>query len=100
MTEQPYTYLSMSIDPGERSRVRMSLCGSMIRARAWVLDSGRPHLALEPDEADVTVSTTRSGPVAAKDLDIVRQVFGAAARHLAGCELMHAEHAQVTDRAA
>ena len=95
MTEQPYTLLSMSIDPGERPRIRISLCGSIIRARARVLESGRPYLALESDEADVTVTTTGSGPVTAKDLDIARQIFSAAARYLADCERMHAE--QVTD---
>ena len=49
MTEQPYTLLSMSIDPGERPRIRISLCGSIIRARARVLESGRPYLALESE---------------------------------------------------
>jgi hypothetical protein len=90
----------MSIDPGERPRIRISLCGSIIRARARVLESGRPYLALESDEADVTVTTTGSGPVTAKDLDIARQIFSAAARYLADCERMHAEHTQASDSAA
>ncbi|MBE3012292.1 hypothetical protein IL992_24315 [Microbispora sp. NEAU-D428] len=48
----------------------------------------------------MTVSTTGAGPVSAEDLDIAREIFNAAARYLADCERLHAEHAQVTDSAA
>jgi len=100
MTGRPYTHLSMSINSGERPRIGISFYASITRARARVLESGRPYLALESDEADVTVTTTGSGPVTAKDLDIARQIFSAAARYLADCERMHAEHTQASDSAA
>ncbi|WP_182881671.1 hypothetical protein [Microbispora sp. H10949] len=100
MTGRPYTHLSMSIDPGERPHIGISFYASITRARAWVLESGRPYLVLESDEADVTVSTTGAGPVTAEDLDIARQIFNAAARYLADCERIHAEHAQASDSAA
>ncbi|MEU6425615.1 hypothetical protein ABZ860_06920 [Microbispora sp. NPDC046973] len=100
MTGRPYTHLSMSIDPGERPRIGISFYASITRARARVLESGRPYLVLESDEADVTVSTTGAGPVTAADLDIAREIFNAAARYLADCERIHAEHTQATDSAA
>ncbi|NJP30159.1 hypothetical protein FLW53_39420 [Microbispora sp. SCL1-1] len=101
MNWRPYTHLSMSIDPGERPRIGISFYASITRARARVLESGRPYLVLESGEADVTVSTTgAAGPVTAADLDIAREIFNAAARYLADCERMHADHAQVTDSAA
>ncbi len=101
MTGRPYTHLSMSIDPGERPRIGISFYASITRARARVLESGRPYLVLESNEADVTVSTTgAAGPVTAADLDIAREIFNAAARYLADCERLHTEHAQATDSAA
>jgi hypothetical protein len=90
----------MSIDPGERPRIGISFYASITRARARVLESGRPYLVLESDEADVTVSTTGAGPVTVEDLDIARQIFNAAARYLADCERIHAEHTQATNSAA
>ncbi|MEU8278253.1 hypothetical protein ACFYOK_34725 [Microbispora bryophytorum] len=101
MNWRPYTHLSMSIDPGERPRIGISFYASITRARARVLESGRPYLVLESDEADVTVSTTgAAGPVTAEDLDIAREIFNAAARYLADCERLYAEHTQATDSAA
>ncbi|GAB3163806.1 hypothetical protein [Microbispora hainanensis] len=100
MNWRPYTHLSMSVDPGERPRIGVSFYASITRARARVLESGRPYLVLESDEADVTVSTTGAGSVTAEDLDIAREIFNAAARYLADCERMHADHAQATDSAA
>ncbi|MGW5262283.1 hypothetical protein ACWEQG_15005 [Microbispora sp. NPDC004025] len=100
MAHGPYTYVSMSIDPGQRSRIGISFYASITRARARVLESGRPYLVLESDEADVTVSSTGAGPVTAEDLDIAREIFNAAARYLADCERLHAEHIQATDTAA
>ncbi|OPG13849.1 hypothetical protein [Microbispora sp. GKU 823] len=100
MTGRPYTHLSMSIDPGERPRIGISFYASITRARARVLESGRPYLVLESDEADVTVSTTGAGPVTAEDLDIARAIFNAAARYLADCERLHADHTEATDSAA
>ncbi|MGW5261606.1 hypothetical protein ACWEQG_11555 [Microbispora sp. NPDC004025] len=100
MTGRPYTHLSMSIDPGERPRIGISFYASITRARARALESGRPYLVLESDEADVTVSTTGAGPVTTEDLEIAREIFNAAARYLADCERLHAEHAQATDTAA
>ncbi len=65
-----------------------------------MLESGRPYLVLESDEADVTVSTTGAGSVPADDLDIAREIFNAAARYPADCERTYAEHAQAADSAA
>ncbi|MEV5743021.1 hypothetical protein AB0L30_23435 [Microbispora rosea] len=99
----------MSIDPGQRPRIGISFYASITRARArvlesgrpyLVLESGRPYLVLESDEADVTVSTTGAGPVTSEDLDTAREIFNAAARYLADCERMHADHTQATDTAA
>ncbi|WP_432869255.1 hypothetical protein [Microbispora rosea] len=104
MKWRPYTHLTMSVDPGERPRIGVSFYGSITAAGARVLESGRPFLILESGEADVTVSTTgAAGPVTAEDLNIARQIFNAAARYLADCERMHAdhtEHAQATGPAA
>ncbi|MEU7881135.1 hypothetical protein [Microbispora bryophytorum] len=101
MNWRPYTHLSLSIDPGERPRIGISFYASITRARARVLESGRPYLVLQSDEADVTVSTTgAAGPVTAEDLDIAREIFNAAARYLADCERLHAEHTQATHSAA
>jgi len=91
----------MSINSGERPRIGISFYASITRARARVLESGRPYLVLQSDEADVTVSTTgAAGPVTAADLDIAREIFNAAARYLADCERLHTEHTKVTDSAA
>ena len=103
MAHGPYTHVSMSIDLGQRPRIGVSFYASITRARARLLESGRPYLVLESDEADVMVSTTGAGPVTAEDLDIARQIFNAAARYLADCERLHAdhtEHAQATGPAA
>ncbi|WP_182897907.1 hypothetical protein [Microbispora sp. H10830] len=100
MAQGPCTHVSMSIDPGQHPRIGISFCASINRARARVLESGRPYLVLESDEADVTVSTTGAGPITAEDLDIARQIFNAAARYLADCERIHAEQAQACDSAA
>ncbi|MEV4293383.1 hypothetical protein [Microbispora rosea] len=100
MTHGPYTHVSMSIDPGHRPRIGISFYASITRARARVLESGRPYLVLESDEADATVSTTGAGPVTAQDLEVARQIFNAAARYLADCERLHAEHDQATGSAA
>ncbi|GIH62216.1 hypothetical protein [Microbispora siamensis] len=100
MAHGPYTHVSMSINPGQRPRIGISFYASLTRARARVLESGRPYLVLESDEADVTVSTTGAGPVTPEDLEVARQIFNAAARYLADSERLHAEHAQARDSAA
>ncbi|MEU8194417.1 hypothetical protein AB0C10_11625 [Microbispora amethystogenes] len=100
MAHSPYTHVSMSIDPGRRPRIGVSFYTPVLRAGARVLDSGRPFLSLESDEANVTVSTTGAGPVTAGDVEVGRQIFNAAARYLADCERMHADQSADSDQLA
>ncbi len=88
---KPYTYVTMSINPDQAPCLRISLYTSDLRTRALVTESGRPYLALESDEAGVSVSTTGGGHVTPADVDTARQIFNAAARYLADCERLHAE---------
>ncbi|MEU8176371.1 hypothetical protein AB0C14_26155 [Microbispora hainanensis] len=98
MARGHYTHVSMSIDPGRRPRIGVSFYTPVLRAGARVLESGRPFLSLESDEADVTVSTTGAGPVTAEDVGVARQIFNAAARYLADCERMHADQPADSDQ--
>ncbi|WP_327048822.1 hypothetical protein OG320_13620 [Microbispora sp. NBC_01189] len=97
MARGPYTHVSMSIDPGRRPRIGVSFYTPVLRAGARVLESGRPFLSLESDEANVTVSTTGAGPVTAGDVEVARQIFNAAARYLADCERLHADQSADSD---
>ncbi|MCC5579707.1 hypothetical protein IMZ11_29175 [Microtetraspora sp. AC03309] len=99
MERDPYTYVAMSIDPGKPLRLGVSFYTPDLRVEASVLDSGRPYLSIESNEADITVSTSGAGPVTTADLDIARQIFNAAARYLADCERLHDEHQSATSPA-
>ncbi|MFF3671357.1 hypothetical protein [Microtetraspora malaysiensis] len=91
MERDPYTYVTMSIDPGAPAYLAVSFYTPELRVGASVLDPGRPYLSIESDEADITVSTSGAGPVTTADVDIARQIFNAAARYLADCERLHNE---------
>ncbi|MEW9531907.1 hypothetical protein [Microbispora sp. NPDC049125] len=97
MTRAPYTFVNMSMDPGQRPRISVSFYTSGLRLRARVLESGRPYLALESDEVEVSVSTTGAGPVTTADVEVARQIFNAAARYLADCQRLHAESPELSD---
>ncbi|GAA4599115.1 hypothetical protein GCM10023194_78310 [Planotetraspora phitsanulokensis] len=91
MTLAPYTHVTMSIQPGEAPHIGVSFHTPDLRASASVLNTGRPYLGLDSNEARVSVSTTGAGPVTTKDLDVARQIFNAAARYLADCERLHTQ---------
>ncbi|MFF4771790.1 hypothetical protein ACFY05_02920 [Microtetraspora fusca] len=91
MKRTPYTYVTMSIDPDKPPRLAVSFYTPDLRVGASVLDSGRPYLSIESNEADIAVSTSGAGPVSRADVDIARQIFNAAARYLADCERLHDE---------
>ncbi|MGI5493642.1 hypothetical protein [Microtetraspora malaysiensis] len=96
MKHTPYTYVTMSIDPGKPPRLTVSFYTPDLRVGASVLDSGRPYLSIESNEADIAASTSGAGPVTATDVDIARQIFNAAARYLADCERLHDEQQSAT----
>ncbi|WP_066939760.1 hypothetical protein [Microtetraspora fusca] len=99
MEHAPYTYVSMSIDPGEPPRISVSFYTPDLRARASVLHGERPMLSVSSREADISISTSGAGPVTTTDVDIARQIFNAAARYLADCERLHDEQQSATPRA-
>ncbi|MFE3454802.1 hypothetical protein ACFXJ8_38355 [Nonomuraea sp. NPDC059194] len=87
MALDPYTYLTLSMRPGEPSRVGVSFHTVELRAHSCVGENGKPYFDLSTSEATVTVST--AGPVTDQDLTIARDLFNAAARYLADCERLH-----------
>ncbi|MFF4775362.1 hypothetical protein ACFY05_21135 [Microtetraspora fusca] len=99
MKRAPYTYVTMSIDPGKPPRLAVSFYTPDLRVAASVLDSGRPYLSIESNEADIAVSTSGAGPVTTTDVDIARQIFNAAARYLADCERLQDEQQSATSPA-
>jgi hypothetical protein len=86
MLSDPYTYVTVSLSPGAPTNVGISFYSPEVRARASVLDSGRPYLGISSSSVDVTISTIAAGPVTPRDVEIARQVFQAASRYLAECE--------------
>ncbi|TLP66064.1 hypothetical protein [Microbispora triticiradicis] len=100
MTSDPYTYLTIAITSDERPRVTVGFHTPALRAVVRRLESGRPFLVLESDEAYVSISTTGAGPATANDVETARQIFNAAARYLADCERMHADQSADSDQLA
>ncbi|GAB3149258.1 hypothetical protein [Microbispora hainanensis] len=100
MTPGPYTYLTIAITSDERPRVNVGFYTPGLRADVRRLDSGRPYLVLESDEAYVSISTTGAGPATANDVETARRIFDAAARYLADCEHMHADQSADSDQLA
>ncbi|MEV4216818.1 hypothetical protein [Nonomuraea sp. NPDC049725] len=89
---RPYTYVTLSIRPDSDPHVRVSFHTPRLQASAGLLlDGPRPFLEFTSHEAHVHISTTGAGPVTDADLNIAREIFHAAARYLADCELLHAE---------
>ncbi|GIH64783.1 hypothetical protein [Microbispora siamensis] len=86
MLRDPYTYVTLSLSPGNPANVGISFYSPELRAGASVLDSGRPYFAITSPSVDVTVSTTAAGPVTPRDVEIARQIVQAASHYLAGCE--------------
>ncbi|MCC5578991.1 hypothetical protein IMZ11_25525 [Microtetraspora sp. AC03309] len=91
MERDPYTYVTMSLDPDAPAYLAVSFYTPDLRVGASVLDSGRPYLSIGSREADITVSTSGAGPVTTADVDNARELFNAAARYLADCERLHDE---------
>ncbi|TDC00602.1 hypothetical protein E1267_34220 [Nonomuraea longispora] len=87
MTLSPYTYVTVSMRPGQPSRISIAFCSAELRASAWLGENGKPCLNLDAPDASVTVST--SGPVTEDDLTVAREIFNSAARYLADCERLH-----------
>ncbi|MEO3794547.1 hypothetical protein ABGB14_30420 [Nonomuraea sp. B10E15] len=93
MTLGPYTYLTLSMRPDAEPHVGISFHTPRLKVRAGLLlNSPRPYLEFSSREADVHISTTGAGPVTDTDLANAREIFNAAARYLADCEQLHAEH--------
>ncbi|MEU7828447.1 MULTISPECIES: hypothetical protein [unclassified Nonomuraea] len=100
---RPYTYVTLSMRPDSDPHVGASFHTPRLQIRAGLLVSNpRPYLEFASHEANVHISTTGSGPVTDADLSIAREIFNAAARYLADCELLHAEEPaeDATDTAA
>ncbi|GAA3700087.1 hypothetical protein GCM10022224_077520 [Nonomuraea antimicrobica] len=85
----PYTYLTLSMEPGTAPRLNVSFHTADLHIRAGMLDNPRPYLEIASREANVSISTTGAGPVTDDDLSIAREIFNAAARYLADCERLH-----------
>jgi hypothetical protein len=94
----PYTYVTLSLSPGAPTNIGISFYSPELRARASLLDSGRPYLDISTNSADVTISTIAAGPVTPKDVEIARQIFEAAARYLADCERLHNQQTTAFDQ--
>jgi hypothetical protein len=94
MKRDPYTFVSLSLDSGEQSRLSVSFHTGDMSISASAVDSGRPYLSLSSSEATVTVSTIGAGPVTDGDLAIARRLHNAAARYLADCERLYADQTQ------
>lgn len=88
----PYTYVTLSLAPEEPSHLNVAFHTGDIRVRARVIDERRPYLGFSTPEADVSISTTGSGPVTSKDLAAAREIHQAAAQYLADCERLHRRH--------
>ncbi|MFI7643161.1 hypothetical protein [Nonomuraea sp. NPDC049400] len=85
----PYTYLTLSMQPGSSPRLHISFHTADLHVRAGMLDKPRPYLEISSREANVSISTTGAGPVTDADLSTARLIFDAAARYLADCERLH-----------
>ncbi|RSM93976.1 hypothetical protein DMB42_51970 [Nonomuraea sp. WAC 01424] len=94
MSDRPYTYVTVSLEPESTPHVCVSFHTPTLKVRAGLLLSRpRPYLELYSHEANVHISTTGAGPVTDADLNTAREIFNAAARYLAECEQLHTEQA-------
>lgn len=90
MSERPYTYVTVTLEPDCDPRVSVSYQTGELRIRASVLDAKRPYLSIEAARGVVSISTTGAGPVTDQDITVARELFHAAARYLADCERLRA----------
>jgi len=91
VNHDPYTFVTLSMSQAETPRLVVSFHTDDVRVHARVIDERRPYLALSTPEANVSVSTTGSGPVTEADLTLARTIYNAAALYLADCERLHAQ---------
>jgi hypothetical protein len=94
----PYTYVTVSLTPGQSPDVNVSFHDSAMWVRACVVGGVRPYLTVSTDRANVSISTVGGGPVTDADVSSARQIFNAAATYLADCERLHAEQAAHRDQ--
>lgn len=94
MSLGPYTYVTMSIEPGSAPRIGVSFRTGELRANTYVIEDTRPCLVLDGGEAHVWVSTIGAGAVTDHDVTLAREIFNAASRYLADCERLHAQQAK------
>ncbi|NRQ36291.1 hypothetical protein HII36_31320 [Nonomuraea sp. NN258] len=103
MSDQPYTHVTLSLEPDKRPRVNVSFHTHKIHLYNLLIGD-RPALDLTTSEASVSISTSGAGPVTEQDLTLAHQLFNAAARYLADCQRLHsaqsAPSATATDTAA
>ncbi|MET8145370.1 hypothetical protein ABZU32_34145 [Sphaerisporangium sp. NPDC005288] len=86
MSERPYTYITVTLEPDRDPRVSVAYHTGALRIRAAVIDDERPYLSMEAGRGMVSISTTGAGPVTDQDITVARELFAAAARYLADCE--------------
>ncbi|MEO3811943.1 hypothetical protein ABGB17_23340 [Sphaerisporangium sp. B11E5] len=89
MKHDPYTYITVAVEPEHDPRVSVSFRTADLHVSALVVSETRPHLFLETPQGLVSISTTGAGPVTAGDLSVAHELFQAAARYLADCERLH-----------
>lgn len=85
----PYTYVTLSLHPGESPTLDISFHTPDLWIRHSVIKDERPCLSLGTREATVTVSTTGGGRVTDADLATARKLATVAAQYLADCEHLH-----------
>ncbi|WP_433250470.1 hypothetical protein ACQPYK_04210 [Streptosporangium sp. CA-135522] len=88
----PYTIASVSLDE-DGTRLSISFNTPEVLVTALGAQRERPFLSLSTTEANVTITTTGSGPVTERDVTLARKIADAAARYLADCEQLHAAQA-------
>jgi hypothetical protein len=99
MTHHPYTYVTVTVEPGAAPTVTISYYTGELQASAQVTTGERPYLSLHAPEGSVTISTTGAGRVTDQDLKVARQLVEASTRYLTDCERLHAAQRDQADQA-
>lgn len=95
MSSGPYTYVTLTMRPESAPHLAIAFHTPGLRVSAGLLfNNPRPYLEIGSRDANVHISTTGAGPVTGTDLATAHEIFAAAARYLADCERLHAEHAE------
>ncbi|MGW5490342.1 hypothetical protein ACWEU6_34320 [Streptosporangium sandarakinum] len=89
-TPDPYTYLTGVLHNGT-TRLDLTFSTPDIGVLTAVTASGRPFLKLTTSEAQITITTTGSGPVTASDVALAKEIAAAAVRYLGDCVRIHSE---------